>query len=87
MTSPRPKHIALVAHDDRKGDLLEWVKYNRDVLASHVLYATGTTRQMLGDRLDLPVTCFLSGPFGGDQQIGALIAWVTLTCSSSSGTR
>jgi len=74
MTSPGPKHIALVAHDDRKGDLLEWAEYNRDVLASHVLYATGTTGQMLGDRLDLPVTCFQSGPLGGDQQIGALIA-------------
>jgi hypothetical protein len=74
MTSPGPTHLALVAHDDRKGDLLEWAKYNRDVLASHVLYATGTTGQMLGDRLDLPVTCFQSGPLGGDQQIGALIA-------------
>ena len=49
MTAPEPKHIALVAHDDRKGDLLEWVEYNRDVLASHVLYATGATGQMLGD--------------------------------------
>ena len=74
MTSPGPKRIALVAHDDRKGDLIEWAEYNRDVLASHVLYATGTTGQMLGDRLDLPVTCFQSGPLGGDQQIGALIA-------------
>src|SRR2546421_549642 len=74
MISPEPKRIALVAHDDRKGDLLEWAEYNRDILASHVLYATGTTGQMLGDRLDLPVTCFQSGPLGGDQQIGALIA-------------
>lgn len=54
MTSPRPKRIALVAHDDRKGDLIEWAEYNRDVLASHVLYATGTTGQMLGDRLTCP---------------------------------
>jgi methylglyoxal synthase len=77
MTAPQakyPKHIALVAHDDRKGDLLEWAEYNRDILADHVLYATGTTGRMLGDRLDLPVTCFQSGPLGGDQQIGALIA-------------
>jgi methylglyoxal synthase len=74
MTSPGPKHIALVAHDDRKGDLLEWAEHNRDVLASHVLYATGTTGQMLGNHLELPVTCFQSGPLGGDQQIGALIA-------------
>src|SRR6266487_3905179 len=74
MTSPGPKRIALVAHDDRKGDLIEWAEHNRDVLARQVLYATGTTGQMLGDRLDLPVTCFQSGPLGGDQQIGALIA-------------
>ena len=74
MTAPEPKHIALVAHDDRKGDILEWAEYNRDILADHVLYATGTTGRLLGDRLDLPVTCFQSGPLGGDQQIGALIA-------------
>ena len=73
-TSPEPKRIALVAHDDRKGDLLEWAEYNRDILANHVLYATGTTGRLLGDTLDLPVTCFQSGPLGGDQQIGALIA-------------
>ena len=74
MISPGPKHIALVAHDDRKGDLLEWAGHNRDILASHLLYATGTTGQLLKDRLAVPVTCFQSGPLGGDQQIGALIA-------------
>ena len=68
------RRIALVAHDDRKGDLLEWAEYNRDILADHVLYATGTTGKLLGQALDLPVTCFQSGPLGGDQQIGALIA-------------
>src|SRR3984957_5338466 len=73
-TSPEPKRIALVAHDDRKSDLLEWAEYNRDILADHVLYATGTTGRLLGDLLNLPVTCFQSGPLGGDQQIGALIA-------------
>lgn len=73
-TSPEPKRIALVAHDDRKGDLLEWAEYNRDILADHHLYATGTTGRLLGSQLDLPVTCFQSGPLGGDQQIGALIA-------------
>jgi methylglyoxal synthase len=73
-TSPEPKRIALVAHDDRKVDLLEWAEYNRDILADHVLYATGTTGKLLSARLDVPVTCFQSGPLGGDQQIGALIA-------------
>ena len=73
-TAPEPKRIALVAHDHRKGDLLEWADYNRDLLAGHLLYATGTTGRLLGDLLNLPVTCFQSGPLGGDQQIGALIA-------------
>src|SRR5215471_14713461 len=73
-TSPEPKRIALVAHDDKKGDLLEWAEYNRDILAAQHLYATGTTGRLLGSQLDLPVTCFQSGPLGGDQQIGALIA-------------
>jgi len=73
MTSPGPKHIALVAHDDRKGDLLEWAGYNRDVLTGHVLYATGTTGSVL-ESLGLKITKLLSGPLGGDQQIGALLA-------------
>jgi methylglyoxal synthase len=73
-TSPEPKRIALVAHDDKKGDLLEWAEYNRDILADHILFATGTTGKLLSARLDVPVTCFQSGPLGGDQQIGALIA-------------
>jgi methylglyoxal synthase len=73
-TSPEPKRIALVAHDDKKRDLLEWAEFNRDILAVHRLYATGTTGRLLGEHLDLPVTCFQSGPLGGDQQIGALIA-------------
>lgn len=68
------RHIALVAHDNKKVDLLRWAEYNRGTLANHVLYATGTTGTMLEYELGLPVHRFLSGPVGGDQQIGARIA-------------
>jgi methylglyoxal synthase len=68
------KRIALVAHDSRKEDLLEWVGYNRAVLCEHQLCATGTTGGLVQSRWDLPVTRFKSGPLGGDQQIGALVA-------------
>jgi methylglyoxal synthase len=69
-----PRHIALVAHDNKKVELLRWVEYNRDTLAQHQLYATGTTGTMLEYEIGLPVHRFLSGPVGGDQQIGARIA-------------
>src|SRR5512142_2692905 len=68
------KRIALVAHDSRKEDLLEWVGYNRAVLKEHELCATGTTGALVASRWALPVTRFKSGPLGGDQQIGAKIA-------------
>ena len=68
------RRIALVAHDGRKQDMLEWAEFNRDLLAGHSLSATGTTGRMLSEELGLPVTRFHSGPFGGDQQIGAKIA-------------
>jgi methylglyoxal synthase len=68
------KHIALVAHDNKKKDLLEWAKYNRDLLARHDLYATGTTGTLLEEILEIPFTKLQSGPLGGDQQIGAKIA-------------
>lgn len=67
------KKIALVAHDNKKKDLLEWAKFNRDLLAHHVIYATGTTGKTLERELGLKVSKLQSGPLGGDQQIGAKI--------------
>jgi methylglyoxal synthase len=68
------RHVAMVAHDNKKVELLAWADYNRQTLSAHLLYATGTTGAMLEYELGLPVTRFLSGPVGGDQQIGAKIA-------------
>ncbi len=68
------KRIALVAHDNKKRDLIEWAKYNRDLLARHVIYATGTTGEVVEAVLGFPVHKLESGPLGGDQQVGALIA-------------
>ncbi len=68
------KRIALVAHDHKKADLLEWAIHNKTSLAKHELFATGTTGKMLEEALDRPVKKLMSGPLGGDQQIGAMIA-------------
>ncbi|MEA4908995.1 MAG: methylglyoxal synthase [Chloroflexi bacterium] len=68
------KRIALVAHDNKKRDLLDWARFNRELLKQHDLVATGTTGRLLMQELDAPVTCLQSGPLGGDQQIGARIA-------------
>lgn len=68
------KRIALIAHDNRKSDLLDWVERNRETLARHDLFATGATGALLEAQLGLSITRFLSGPLGGDQQIGAAIA-------------
>ncbi len=68
------KRIALIAHDNRKEDLLDWARFNRGTLARHELYATGSTGALLAKELELPITRFLSGPLGGDQQVGAALA-------------
>jgi methylglyoxal synthase len=68
------RRIALIAHDNKKGDIAEWARFNRGQLAQHDLVATGTTGQLLSAELGLAVTCLRSGPLGGDQQIGARIA-------------
>jgi methylglyoxal synthase len=68
------KRIALVAHDQKKADLLDWAKYNRTLLAQHEIYATGTTGKLLEEALEISVHKLQSGPLGGDQQIGAKIA-------------
>jgi methylglyoxal synthase len=68
------KRIALIAHDHKKSELIEWAVYNKQVLSGHQLFATGTTGKLLEESLGQPVTRYKSGPLGGDQQIGARIA-------------
>jgi len=68
------KRIAMVAHDNMKEALIEWAVYNKTTLTKHKLYATGTTGTLLEAALDQTVTKFLSGPLGGDQQVGSKIA-------------
>src|ERR1700686_1257162 len=68
------KRIALVAHDNKKHDLLEWAAYNKPLLVRHELYATGTTGKLLEQELGIEIHKLQSGPLGGDQQIGAKIS-------------
>ncbi|MDF2499519.1 MAG: mgsA [Anaerosporomusa subterranea] len=69
----KQKSIALIAHDNKKAALLEWARFNRDLLSRHLLYATGTTGHILATELDLEISRFVSGPLGGDQQVGSKI--------------
>jgi len=73
LTIGQQKNIALIAHDGKKRDLLDWCDWNKELLARHFLSGTGTTAKMITDRTGLPVRGFNSGPLGGDQQIGAKI--------------
>lgn len=73
-TLPAHKHVALVAHDNCKPELMRWVKENKEKLQRHFLYATGTTGSMLSKDTGLAIKSMISGPMGGDQQLGALIS-------------
>ena len=68
------KRIALIAHDNKKADMLEWAKYNVGTLEKHILYATGTTGVMLEKELGLEINVLESGPLGGDMQVGSRIS-------------
>lgn len=71
---PARKRIAMVAHDNKKKDLIDWAIFNKTVLSKHELLGTGTTGKMIEEKLDRPVLKLMSGPLGGDQQIGSMIA-------------
>ncbi len=72
-TIGKQKNIALIAHDGKKADLIEWCQKNKETLKQHFLCGTGTTARMIADNTNLPVRGYNSGPLGGDQQIGAKI--------------
>ena len=73
-TAGSRRNIALVAHDNKKKDLIEWARWNKTALVEHTIFATGTTGRLLEEELGIPVIRFQSGPLGGDQQVGAKIA-------------
>ncbi len=73
MTIGKQKNIALIAHDGKKAEMIEWCEENKEILKGHFLSGTGTTARMITDKTGLPVRGYNSGPLGGDQQIGAKI--------------
>ena len=73
LTIAKQKNIALIAHDSKKAEMIDWCRENREILSRHFLCGTGTTARMVTDATDLPVKGYNSGPLGGDQQIGAKI--------------
>lgn len=73
VTIGRQKNIALIAHDNKKKDIIEWCQEHQNILKNHFLFGTGTTARMIAEQTGLPVRGFNSGPLGGDQQIGARI--------------
>ena len=73
-TLPKKKSIALIAHDNKKAEIIDWCMKNKAILEHHNLCGTGPTARMIADRTGLPIRGFNSGPLGGDQQIGAMIA-------------
>ena len=70
----KKKKIALIAHDFRKSDMIQWALKNRELLSGHFLCGTGTTAALISEETGLPVRAYKSGPLGGDQQIGAMIS-------------
>ena len=74
LTMEPQKNIALIAHDNKKRDLIDWCKKNKEILEHHFLCGTGTTAKMVAEHTGLPVRGYNSGPLGGDQQIGAMLA-------------
>lgn len=73
MTIRKQKNIALIAHDNKKRDLINWCEKHKEILKKHFLCGTGTTARMITDSTLLPVKGYNSGPLGGDQQIGAKV--------------
>lgn len=73
LTIGKQKKIALIAHDTKKRELVEWVKENSEELKKHFLCGTGTTARLIAEEAELPVRAYNSGPLGGDQQVGAKI--------------